>query len=47
MGEEQCKEISVEVVAPPYVALEPMSLTVNKVRLKKIQHFWNLSKMAT
>jgi hypothetical protein len=32
MGEEQCKNLTVELVNLPMVVIEPMSLTVQKVR---------------
>jgi len=31
MGEEQCKNITVGLVSPPIIEVEPMSLTLQKV----------------
>jgi hypothetical protein len=33
MGEEKCMNITVQVVAPPAVETEPMSLTLEKVTM--------------
>ena len=33
MGEEQCKNLTIELVSLPIIEVDPMSLTIQKVKL--------------